>query len=118
MPHRATAPLAILVATVLAASLVGCAAQSQKTSESTPALAAPTAAIDPAQQEGCFANERAAETQLAAFQAENPGTSVPASLAEMVSQGMLRSIPACPAGGAYSYDSAQAKITCSIHGHY
>lgn len=118
MPHRPAVLVVILLVGVLTAGGAGCAKRTPESTSDSAGLVAPTDAVDPAKQEGCFANERAVESQVAAYQAQNPGTVVPASVADMVAQGMLRAIPTCPAGGSYSYDAARAVLTCSVHGHY
>ena len=119
-PMSRTTPrlIAVILAVGLSAGLAGCAEKAAVSTGESPAVASPVGAIDPAQQEGCFATEQTVETQLVAYRAQNPDATAPGSLADMVAQGILRAVPACPAGGSYAYDLAKGTLTCSAHGHY
>ena len=118
MPRTISRLIAVLLAVGLSASLTGCARQAVVSTGESPAVASPVGAIDPAQQEGCFANEQTVEAQLAAYRAQNPDATAPGTLADMVARGMLRAVPVCPAGGSYTYDLAKGTLACSAHGHY
>ena len=110
--------IALLLAVGLSASLAGCAKRAAVSAGDPPAIASPVGAIDPAQREGCFANEQTVEAQLAAYRAQNPDAAAPSTLADMVARGMLRAVPVCPAGGSYTYDPATGTVVCSAHWHH
>ena len=79
------------------------------------AIPAFTAAKVRAEQRTCFSNQRniaaAAETYMATNQ------SYPAAISELVPD-LLKTTPACPAGGKYEYDPESGRAPCSVHGSY
>ncbi len=41
----------------------------------------------------------------------------PATIAAMVSAGLLNAVPVCPSAGTYTYTNSNGKVTCSIVAH-
>jgi competence protein ComGC len=68
-----------------------------------------------AQQKACFANERMVEGAAQSYLADNGA--LPKSVEALVPE-LIQTVPVCPSGGAYSWDSTSGKYTCSKHGNY
>ena len=70
-----------------------------------------------AQEKVCFANERMVEGAAQMYAVDNKDA-MPESMDTLVSSGLLKSIPTCPADGEYTYKQSDGTLTCSIHGHF
>ncbi len=68
----------------------------------------------------CKQNQATIETAAAVGYANNAiagSAAYPASIAAMVTAGLLNAAPACPASGTYTYSSTAGTVTCSVAGH-
>jgi len=61
----------------------------------------------------CKANLKTLENMVEHYKAEND--KYPPDLDTLVSDGYLKRVPTCPAGGAYGYDSATGQVSCKKH---
>jgi len=66
-----------------------------------------------AQRNACKANLRTMMGSIAQYASENNG-SYPSSLDDLQSGGYLKSVPTCPGGGTYTYDSTNGTVKCSL----
>jgi competence protein ComGC len=71
---------------------------------------------DNAQERTCFSNQRNIEAAAQTYGAENNGE-FPETIGALVPE-YLKSVPVCPSDGTYTWDPADASVTCSVHGHY
>lgn len=97
---------AVMLVTAIAAAGCGSAASN------------PTKPVEAGQSAACLTNQKTFESQVAVWSAASPGTVVPGSLNDLVSAGVVSESPACPNGGAYTWDGNAGTLSCSVHGHW
>jgi competence protein ComGC len=103
----------VIVALVLAALLGCCLVGSILAAIAIPAFTTRQAG---AQEKVCYSNERNVEAAAQVYGAENNGE-MPESIDTLVPD-YLKTVPACPSGGTYTWDPADGTDICSVHGHY
>ncbi|MCJ7745496.1 MAG: type II secretion system GspH family protein [Actinobacteria bacterium] len=69
-----------------------------------------------AQEAACLTNLRTFISAIKAYEAENT-PNLPPDLETLVTDGYMKSIPNCPAGGAYDYNAETGDVSCP-HGHH
>jgi competence protein ComGC len=69
-----------------------------------------------ATERACFANQRAVYAASQAYLAEHGKP--PTSLQDLLDAGLISAEPVCPSHGAYVWDQATGKITCTVHGAF
>ena len=75
---------------------------------------------DSAKAAACKQNQASIETAAAvgyANAAVGGSAAYPATIAAMVTDGLLNDTPTCPSSGTYTYDSSNGTVTCDATGH-
>lgn len=72
-----------------------------------------TKSQESAQRSACKANLRTLMGSIAQYMSENG--SYPDDLQTLADEGYIKSVPECPGGGTYTYDSGE--VTCSVTDH-
>lgn len=73
-----------------------------------------------AEASACKSNQATIESAAAIKYAENAANGSAAFPTDVLSEGDYYangSVPSCPSGGTYTYDSDTGTVTCSISGH-
>jgi len=65
-----------------------------------------------AQRSACKANLRTLMGSIAQYMSENE--TYPADLKTLADEDYIKSVPECPGGGTYNYDSTNGTVECSL----
>jgi len=68
-----------------------------------------------AQRSACKANLRTLMGSIAQYMSENG--KYPTDLNALKNEGYIKSVPECPGGGTYNYDSTKGDVTCTVTDH-
>lgn len=75
-----------------------------------------------AEEKVCYSTQMMVEGQIALYELDQrkkvDGQTTEAIFNELIVHGYLKEKPACPAGGKYSWDATNKKLTCDEHGHH
>jgi prepilin-type N-terminal cleavage/methylation domain-containing protein len=75
---------------------------------------------DSAKAAACKQNQATIETAASIGYANNAidgSAAYPATIAAMVTDGLLNAAPTCPSSGTYTYVQASGTVSCSVGGH-